>query len=49
MFHTGSSLKGLTAENNNKDRKIDFIKWAKCFEKDHIVREATCENNGYYM
>lgn len=34
MFHTGSSLKGLNAENNNKGGKIDFIKRAK------IVREA---------
>lgn len=30
MFHTGSSLRGLNAEKNNKDEKIDFIKWVKC-------------------
>lgn len=31
-------------KNNNKGGKLDFIKWAKCFGNDHIVREAYREN-----
>lgn len=40
-------LKEINAENNKNSGKIGFIKWAKCFGNDDIVREAYIKNNSY--